>query len=1216
MLKYLFFIISLISVLSANSQTTIIKLQNFDETSPVWNFTTDVPFFDNGSDGFFGVHDGDNDGDPNDTGIAINAGSLEFINIENDFLFINDLNDEGDNGTNSEAIISFEDVDLQIYRNVYITFDYELVGFGTADYIRYEIIEDGISTLIEELPKSETGTSTITIKNSTKILSFRFIIKQNGQVDFAAIDNVTIRGQLTDPCNELLISEYIEGSSSTSHRNNFIELYNPTGTPVDLGTYDLIKYTGKNTVISNVLDLDGTISAYGTFLIEDSKENLGVTADLSTNNAVMDFTGDDKIALRSTDTIIDLIGIIGDSINFAKDVTLRRKSNVQNPNNQFNLMEWDIYDLEELGNINSHVSNCGGAIPEIEVSGNSQLITDGSESTSSTNNTYFGTVALNSGDEIIKIFYLKNIGNDMLIINNLSIAGSDRSDFSILSEPVTNIQPLDSIKIILRFKPANDGIKTAIINIENNDASENPFDFTIQGEGTGATDGPLMISQYYEGSGNNKWIEITNISKTTTSENTYFIALFWNDDAKNPIGIKPSRTKAIPGMVPGEIVKYRSTLNVIEPDYALDGKEIKSGICSFTGDDILIITTSNDKTSWANRIDVIGTDTFWGKDISYVRKYGCKGVDTNTGFNPLDWFIYEITDINNALADSNQRIGKHHTGSTSFTNNNKWNNGIPDKYRTAIIEHNFDSFVSGSLETCNLIINTGKIVTINGGNYIAISNDLNVNGILEIQHEASLYMINNDGSVINNGEINVYKTTTTIKRNDYTYWSSPIKNAELATVFEASPQNSFYTFETQNYSDLNNDNSDDDGNAWRPANGFMALGKGYTAMAPDTNPFVDKQTVIFKGPVNNGIIRMPVALSDDSNNSNDDWNLIGNPYPSAISADLFLNDVDNIPLLNGSIYYWTHNTSADADNDNKYSANDYAIYNIGTGGIKASSQGETPTGIIASGQGVFVEAIQSGNIIFNNEMRVKLENDNFFKREETKNPSTSEQDKIWLNMSNDQGAFSQTLIGFMDGASKTIESAYDALRLDGSNYLSFYSIVENEHLAIQGTNPISDEEVIPLGYSSVIQEKVALKISIARLEGKLVDRDIYLEDNLLQNIHNLKKSDYSFTLDNEGIFNNRFQLKFVNAALNDEEIDLKEEELIISKDNEFLHIKTNQKSTLSSVRIYDILGRTILEANPNEKEYLLNYGKIKSSGIFIIRVKLKNSKILTKKVII
>ncbi len=1215
MLKYPFFIFSFIYIFSANSQTIIIKTQNFDESNPVWGFTTDVPFFDHASDGFYGVHDGDNDNDTNDTGIAAKASSLNFINIEDDFLFINDLSDEGDNGTNSEATISFDDVDLTTYRNVIISFDYNVVGFGNADYIQYEIIEDGVSTLLEELPKNESGSSMIIIKNSTKIISFSFIIKQNGQGDFAGIDNISIEGELITPCNQLLISEYIEGSSSTSYRNNFIEIYNPTDTSINLENYDLVKYTGKSTVVSNVLMLTGIIPAYGTYLIEDSKENLSITADLSTNSSVMDFTGDDKIALRKLDQIIDLIGVIGDSINFAKDVTLRRKSNVQNPNNQFNPDEWDTYDLEDLSDINRHVSSCSGPIPEIYLSGNSQIIIDGSQITTPINNTYFGITTPNSGFEIIKSFYIKNLGNTVLDIHNVSIMGVE-NNFSILTVPGANIQPSDSSEISISFIPITKGIKTAVVTIDNNDASEDPFEFTIQGEGSSETNSPLMITQYYEGSANNKWIEITNISESSTPEGTYFLSLFWNEDAKNPIGIKPSRNKAIPAMVSGEIIKYRSTLTVTEPDYALNGNEVKSSICSFTGDDILIISTTNDTTSWANRIDVIGSGSLWGKDISFVRKYGCAEVNTNTGFNQMDWFIYDIMDINNANADSNQRIGKHYMGSTTFTNSKIWDNGLPDKYRTSLIDQSYDSFEYGNFEACNLFINTGKTVTVKAGNYISINNNLTVNGSLEILHEGVLYMVNNDGSVVDNGEINIHKTTTTIKRNDYTYWSSPVKNAILENVFSASPQNSFYSFEAQYYSDTNNDNVDDDGNAWQGVSGTMEAGRGYTAMAPNTNPFIDEQSVIFEGKVNNGIINVTVDLSNDDTNINDDWNLIGNPYPSAISADIFLNDVNNIDLINGSIYYWTHNTSANLDNgDNQYSSDDYAIYNIGTGGIKATSQGEIPTGNIASGQGFFVEAIQSGNIVFNNEMRLKLENDNFFKTENIKNKETQEKEKMWINLSNDQGAFSQILIGFIAEASNRVESKYDSPRLDGSNYLSFYSIGDNQNLAIQGTKSITGEEVIRLGFSSLIQEKVTLKISIDHLEGKLIERDIYLVDHLLQKTHNLKLHDYSFIVEEQGNFDNRFYIKFGDSLMVNEEHIFIKEELVVNRTKDLLEIKTSMNSILKSLKIFDILGRIIFKAEPYQKEYSLNHQALRSSGILILHAELSNGKILTKKVI-
>ena len=39
-------------------------------------------------------------------------------------------------------------------------------------------------------------------------------------------------------------------------------------------------------------------------------------------------------------------------------------------------------------------------------------------------------------------------------------------------------------------------------------------------------------------------------------------------------------------------------------------------------------------------------------------------------------------------------------------------------------------------------------------------------------------------------------------------------------------------------------------------------------------------------------------------------NLIGNPYPSALDAtNYFIEDPDNAKILEGTIYFWTHNTA-------------------------------------------------------------------------------------------------------------------------------------------------------------------------------------------------------------------------------------------------------------------------------------------------------------------
>ncbi len=136
----------------------------------------------------------------------------------------------------------------------------------------------------------------INIPNSISTVKLRISVKQNG-ADIAGLDNIQLKGEAINDCADLMISEYLEGSSSASHRNNYIELYNPGDAPLDLNTYKLAKYTGKNLEYSAILSLSGMLEPWSTFVIEDNQEILNIPADLSTNSSVMDYNGDDKIAL-------------------------------------------------------------------------------------------------------------------------------------------------------------------------------------------------------------------------------------------------------------------------------------------------------------------------------------------------------------------------------------------------------------------------------------------------------------------------------------------------------------------------------------------------------------------------------------------------------------------------------------------------------------------------------------------------------------------------------------------------------------------------------------------------------------------------------------------------------------------------------------------------------------------------------------------------------
>lgn len=162
---------------------------NFDlHTS--WGFTSNVPFFDNGSKGFFGVTD------------STNGGFNVITTLTNNFLGIMDLNDtENGNGTAEYATLTFETVDISNASNgATMSFYYEFFEYDGGDNAYYTLIIDGITqpevTLIEGQNGvggvSDSGVIEEILPPGTNSVSLKIRIKQNGQEDFAGFDNFAI----------------------------------------------------------------------------------------------------------------------------------------------------------------------------------------------------------------------------------------------------------------------------------------------------------------------------------------------------------------------------------------------------------------------------------------------------------------------------------------------------------------------------------------------------------------------------------------------------------------------------------------------------------------------------------------------------------------------------------------------------------------------------------------------------------------------------------------------------------------------------------------------------------------------------------------------------------------------------------------------------------------------------------------------------------------
>ncbi|MFT6000242.1 MAG: hypothetical protein ACI81P_002703 [Neolewinella sp.] len=192
---------------SVRAQTTI-AVMNFDGTATEIGVATDVVFFDNGADGFFGIHDAnslDTDGTPVDSGDGnpTDIMAITLATITGDFLFVNDLNDvnEADmegNGTEGTATVSFGPVSVSGQTNVLFSFDYDVVGFESSDQARYELFIDGVGQGEVDLlngatqPRTFSGREDVVVPDGSGSITLELRIRQNGESDQAAFDNFEV----------------------------------------------------------------------------------------------------------------------------------------------------------------------------------------------------------------------------------------------------------------------------------------------------------------------------------------------------------------------------------------------------------------------------------------------------------------------------------------------------------------------------------------------------------------------------------------------------------------------------------------------------------------------------------------------------------------------------------------------------------------------------------------------------------------------------------------------------------------------------------------------------------------------------------------------------------------------------------------------------------------------------------------------------------------
>ncbi|SHF90428.1 delta-60 repeat domain-containing protein [Flavobacterium segetis] len=534
--------------------------------------------------------------------------------------------------------------------------------------------------------------------------------------------------------------------------------------------------------------------------------------------------------------------------------------------------------------------------------------------------------------------------------------------------------------------------------------------------------------------------------------------------------------------------------------------------------------------------------------------------------------------------------------SSSLWNGVQWSNGFPDLGKSLIF--NEDYTIETNTKSCSCTIATGKKVTVKDGFTLDLDMEYAGNGAIVLQNNASLYQ--QDDSVINTGVVIAKRKTTPIIQTDYSYWSSPVLNQRLIDLSPDTPFDKFYSFNAVN-------------NFWTgetPTN-KMQIGKGYIIRGPQnfSNTTSSIYEVSFEGIPYNGEIIVPKAGNGTSN-------LVGNPYPSAINADVFLQA--NAGVLHGTIYFWTHNTPI---TNNVYTSDDYAVYNLlgGVGTSAAISSGvniNKPNGNIASGQAFFTSSkSNTGSIIFNNSMRIISQNSSFFRTSSKLNLKSRavEKHRIWLNLSNEEGAFKQILIGYTKNATDDYDSAFDGDSFNGNKFIDFYSILQERRLIIQGRAfPFDNNDTIPLGYSSAIAG--IFTIAIDQVDGILSNQSVFLEDKLEKITINLKNSNYTFNT-KIGIFNDRFVLRYSAKNLNMTDFNTIDNSIfVVANDNQVKINSTNL--SIEKVQIFSISGKKLYNKTKIGNTEFRVARSFRSNEVLIITIVLVNGESIVKKVVV
>ena len=575
----------------------------------------------------------------------------------------------------------------------------------------------------------------------------------------------------------------------------------------------------------------------------------------------------------------------------------------------------------------------------------------------------------------------------------------------------------------------------------------------------------------------------------------------------------------------------------------------------------------------------------------------------------------------------------------------------------AIVKINDDISINQYMSGIGMIISENKTLTVQADNELENNWYLKLDGIIDLKGDSQLVQSeNSELDVTSFGKI-FRRQEGTSNQYWYNYWSSPV--GQLSVTQNNTPF-SLGILKDENDADLNyspaynppltnpvtiserwlytfkngttywNWSKLDTDTFIEPGTGFTMKGSGAPGLT---------QQYTFDGKPNNGVITLN-GIDTGGPGSEQDVSLtnylVGNPYPSAIDARIFI--ADNAGTIGGDILLWEQwagNSHYVAEYQGGYgfitafaTARAYQYPGIGVDGSEGI---KTPTFYIPVGQAFFVEVANDGPIEFNNGQRVFIKESDadgdpnngsvFMRTAEEGSQGISNASNInenfeiiRLEFGTSAGATRHFVLGFHESTSDGYDYGFDGGKILNIPPEDMGTLMNNERLVLQAFSPISPSKVIDLYLNTSGNLTYSLKIN--ELINIDPAQDIYLRDSKENVYWDLKQGPYEFT-STPGLDTERFDIVFQSSDTLSNEDFLMDAMLIYANNDEKKLFVKGLEDDINMLTITNILGQKINTFVDMDRQVLENGIKIDhlSSGIYIVNVE-TDTKEGSKKIII